>query len=453
MQRSKDCGTSRRAFLRTAGAMALAPWVIPPSARGADGTVAPSNRVTLGFIGIGFMGQRHHLSRFVNYPEAQVLGVCDVDRWRRHFAQKAVETAYAADRPSGTYRGCTAYTDLRELLARDDIDAVLIATGERWHGPATVMAADAQKDIFVEKPISLTIAEARAMVEAVRRNGRVCQVGLYQRSAPEFQLACRLVQEGALGEVKLVYMIKPGASQEVDLPAQPVPESLDWDLWLGPAPWRPFNHRFHQLGESRGVVPWSFCRDFGGGMLTSNSVHAFDTVHWGLGLDDSGPLEVIPPETGEYPDLTYKYPGDVTVHVVNDRLDPNRHIIPVGWDVLTSLQNFGAVFVGDRGWIHVGRSGYLVSNLPELVRDGPGPYDRFEALIKHQRNWLDAIRTRRQPACDISAGCQSTIASHLGCIATWTGRALKWDAAREALLDDDEANRMRQRAMRPPWRV
>jgi predicted dehydrogenase len=317
MPRIDRRGANRHAFLRELGALAVAPWVVPAAALGRDGHVAPSNRITLGFIGVGFMGQRHHLSRFVEYPEAQVLAVCDVDRWRREHAQATVETAYPAQRTAGTYRACAAYNDLRELLAREDIDAVVIATGERWHGPATVLAAEAGKDIFVEKPTSLTIDESLVMVQAVRRCGRVCQTGLYQRSAEEFQLACRLVREGTLGKIERIYVIMSGTSSEVELPAEAVPDGLDWDLWLGPAPWRPFNKRFHQYGESKGVVPWSFCRDFGGGSLTSNTVHAFDVVQWALGMDESGPLEIVPPETGLYPDLTFKYPGGVLVHVVD----------------------------------------------------------------------------------------------------------------------------------------
>jgi predicted dehydrogenase len=443
----------RRTILRGAATAVLAPWIVPASAVGAAGTTAPSNRVTLGFIGVGFMGQRHHLSRFVQYPEAQVLAVCDVDRWRRENARATVEAAYAAKRPSGTYRGCTAYNDLRELLDRDGLDAVLIATGDRWHAPATVLAARAGKDIYVEKAMSLTIAEGRAMVDAVRRYGRVCQVGLQQRSGREFQLACRLVREGAVGKVRRIFVISPGVSQEVDLPAEPVPDGLDWDLWLGPAPWRPFNSRFHQYGQSKGVVPWNFCRDFGGGLLTSNDVHSFDVVQWALERDESGPVEIAPPETGLYPALTYKYPGDVLVHVVDKRLNPQQHEIPPAWNPLTSLQNFGALFVGERGWIHVGRSGYLTSWPPELVAANPGRYDRFLTLVDHHRDWLAAVRTRRRPACDVSVGCHSTNVALLGCIACWTGRRLRWDAAQETFLDDDEANRLRRRAMRGPWQV
>jgi len=444
---------SRRNVLRGMATAVVAPWIVPASAVGAAGTTAPSNRVTLGFIGVGFMGQRHHLSRFVQYPEAQVLAVCDVDRWRRENARATVEAAYGAERTSGTYRGCAGYNDLRELLARDDIDGVLIATGDRWHAPATVLAARAGKDIYVEKPLSLTIAEGRAMVAAVRRYGRVCQVGLLQRSGREFALACRLVREGVLGKIRRIYVVSPGVSQEVDLPAEPVPDGLDWDLWLGPAAWRSFNSRFHQYGQSKGVVPWNFCRDFGGGMLTSNDVHAFDIVQWALGRDESGPVEIVPPEAGVYPALTYRYPGDVLVQVVDKRLDTKQHEIPQGWNPLTSIQNFGALFVGERGWIHVGRGGYLTSWPTHLVAANPGRYDRFLTLVDHHRDWLDAVRTRRRPACDVSVGCQSTNVALLGCIACWTGRRLRWDPTQETFLDDDEANRLRGRAMRAPWQV
>jgi predicted dehydrogenase len=263
--------------------------------------VPPSDRITLGLIGIGMMG-RGHLRNCLRYPETQVLAVCDVDRWRREDAKTTAERVYA-ERTGGTYRGPQMYNDLRGLLARDDVDAVVIATGDNWHGPATVMAAKAGKDIYCEKPISKTIREARAMVEAVRRYGRVAQIGLQQRSTPEFIKASHLVRSGRIGAVKIVYVAFSGTNTDVNLPGEPVPEGLDWQQWLGPAPWHPFNGRFHHYGRPPRVVPWDFCRDFGGGNLTSNAVHAVDVVQWGLGMDESGPVKIIPPETGQYPSL------------------------------------------------------------------------------------------------------------------------------------------------------
>ena len=256
-----------------------------------------------------------------------------------------------------------------------------------------------------------------------------------------------------LGKIQFVYVNGPGTSADVYLPAEPVPDSLDWDLWLGPAPWRPFNHRFHYLGRPLNVVPWDFCRDFGGGSLTSGVVHAFDVVQWGLNMDRAGPVEIVPPATGLYKSLTYKYPHNVLVQVVDGRLEADKHFVPKGWDVATPIQAFGAVFVGEGGWIHVGREGYLKSYPAEIVTDEPARLGRVLRAPDHHHDWLEAIRTRRRPACDVAIGCQLTIVSHLGNIAFWTGRALRWDPAGEQFLGDDEANRMRQRAMREPWRV
>ncbi len=441
---------SRRRFLKQAAALSLAPSVIPAAALGKGEAAAPSERIVLGFIGIGMMG-RGHLRCFLGFDDAQVVAVCDVDRWRRENAKTTADETYAERKPSGTYHGCTAYTDLRELLAREDVDGVVIATGDRWHPLATILAAKAGKDVYCEKPVSCTIREARAMIDTVRRYDRVFQTGLQQRSAPEFRKACDLVKSGAIGRVKVVYVGFPGTSSSVNLPAEPVPEGLDWDLWLGPAPWRPFNNRFHHYQKPRHVVPWHFCRDFGGGNLTSNAVHAFDVVQWGLGMDESGPVEVIPPETGRVPSLTFKYPGNVVLQV-EWKLDPQKHFVPEGWDVNTRIQNFGALFVGRDGWIHVGRNGYLKSYPEAIVGDAEWPEHKY-AVTSHQHGWLDCMRSRQRPACDVAFGAHSTMVSHLGCIAHWTGRALKWDPAAERFLDDDEANRLLSRPKRAPWRI
>ena len=361
-----------------------------------------------------------------------------------------VDATYAAARSSGTYQGCAAYTDLRELLARDDIDAVVIATGDRWHVPAGVLAAQAGKDIYCEKPISLTIHEARVMEQVARRYGCVFQAGLQQRSMPEFRRAAQLVQDGHLGRMKAVYVTAPGTSGHVNLPAEPVPETLDWDLWLGPAPWRPYNARYHELGPPRNVVPWNFCRDFAGGSLTANGVHAFDVVQWALGTDGSGPVEIIPPETGAVPCLTYRYADGVQLQV-DYRLEPGKHDVPPGWDPQTPIEMFGALYVGEAGWIHVGRFGYLKSYPARIL--GAETYPNTHPVDDHHRNWLNCIRSRQRPVCDVRSAATSTIVSHLGCIAHWTGRALRWDPLREEFAGDAEANALRSRTMREPWSV
>ena len=439
---------TRRALLARAAALAAAPYVLPASARGADGAVPPSNRITLGFIGVGMMG-RGHVRCCLSYPQAHILAVCDVDRWRREDAKSTVEAGYAERRAAGTYRGCDTYTDLRRLLARRDIDAVLIATGDRWHALATVMAAKAGKDVYCEKPASLTIAGALAMVETVQRYGRVFQTGLQQRTSAPFRKACTLVQSGAIGRVRVVYVCFPGTSQDVALPPEPVPDGLDWDLWLGPAPRRPFNSRYHIYGRPPRVVPWDFCRDFGGGNLTSNAVHAFDVVQWGLGMDGSGPVRIEPPETGRVPSLTYTYAGGVQCQVTW-HLEAGKHFVPPGWDPKTRIQNFGALFVGEEGWIHVGRQGYLTAH-PASILGRPGAAEVGGGVPTHHQNWLDCIRTRRQPASDVVRGCGSTMVAHLGCIAHWTGRTLEWDPVRKRFPGDAEANRWLFRPMRSPW--
>jgi predicted dehydrogenase len=441
---------SRRRLVKTAVAVS-APWVLPSVVLGLDGATAPSNRIALGMIGIGAMGQGH-LRCFVNYPTCQVVAVCDVDRSRRQHAKAVVEEAYATATPGGNYRGCDAVNDLRDVIGRPDIDAVVIATGDRWQGLATVMAAKAGKDVYCEKPCCLTIQEARAMIDTVRRYGRVFQAGLQQRSDGAFRKACDLVLAGVLGKIQIVYVAFPGTSTDVSLPAEPVPDGLDWDLWLGPAPWRPYHHSFHPYGPPRGVVPWHFCRDFGGLNLTSNAVHAFDVVQWGLGMDQSGPIEIIPPETGQVPSLTYKYASGTLVQVTW-KLERGKHDIPPGWDENTTIQPFGALFVGEHGWIHVGRQGYLKFHPQQVIERSPVWNDHSHAVHNHHEGWLDGIRTRKRTACDVEAGCRSTIVSHLGCIAHWTGRALHWDPVREIFPGDDEANRWIARAMRSPWKL
>ena len=443
---------TRRTFVTRSAAALVAPYIVRPSALGLGAAVAPSNRITLGFIGIGMMGQGH-LRHCLRHPDAQVLAVCDVDKWRRDHAKAAVDAAKGQQAPGGKYRGCRAYNDLRNLLACDDIDAVVIATGDRWHAPATVLAAKAGKDIYCEKPVSLTIRGARAMVNAVRRYARVFQAGLQQRSAAEFRIATQLVRDGAIGKVRVVYVNHPGTCGDVGLSPEPVPAGLDWDLWLGPAPWHPFNRRFHPYGRPLRVVPWHFCRDFGGGNLTSNTVHAFDVVQWGLGMDHGGPVQITPPGAGKAPVLTYTYANGVLCRVVPGRLDKRFGFVPEGWNLSTHITSFGALFVGEKGWIHVGRRGYLQCFPQKIHEQATGLRGRKGSGTGHHQNWFDCIRTRSRAACDVSAGCQSTIVSHLGCIAHWTGRSLKWDPAKEVFLGDSEANRWRSRAMRPPWRL
>ena len=360
-----------------------------------------------------------------------------------------LERIYADRQPSGPFRGFKAYSDFRELLDRDDIDAVIIATGERWHPAISVRAAKAGKDIYCEKPISLTIRQARTMAETVRRHNRVFQTGLQQRNSPEYLKAFEMVHAGRIGEVKLAYVSASGVSQYLNLPAEPLPEGLDWEMWLGPCPWHPYNYRYHHSGPPKNVVPWSCNRAFGAGGMTSGLVHNLDSAHAGLRKDGDGPVKITPAGIDGAPSLTFTY-ADGTQIVCATRLEQGKHFVPEGWDVKTPIVNFGVLFVGDQGWIHVARFG-LLDCYPKNLLDGD--VSKAHSVEGNHRDWLDCIRTRRRPRADVEIGACSTILSHLGCIALWTGRALKWDPVKEEFQDDREANALRSRASREPWSV
>jgi predicted dehydrogenase len=428
--------------------LAAAPLVIPGAVLGKNGATAPSQRITVGSIGVGMMG-RGHFRIFTDYHDVQLLALSDVDPWRRENSAQVLEKAYAARQPSGVYHGFRTYSDFRELLARDDIDAVIIATGERWHPAITVLAAQAGKDVYCEKPVSLTIRQARTMVESVRQHNRVFQTGLQQRNSYEYRKAMEMLHAGRIGDVKLAYVSESGVSPYQNFPAEPLPEGLDWEMWLGPCPWHPYNYRYHHTGVPQHVVPWSCNRAFGAGGMTSGTVHNLDSAHEGLRKDGDGPVRLTPAGVDGEPSLTFTY-ADGTRIVFATRLQPGRHPIPEGWNPATPIKNFGVLFVGDQGWIHVERYGVLNCYPKTLLDD---PISKTHSVRENHRDWLDCIRTRRRPRADVRIGACSTILSHLGCIALWTGRALTWDPVQEEFPGDAEANSLLSRAAREPWYV
>jgi hypothetical protein len=367
-----------------------------------------------------------------------------------------------------------ATKDFREILARPDIDAVLIATGDRWHAVISTMAAKAGKDVYCEKPVSLTIHESRAMVDTFRRHNRIFQGGFQQRSVDDFAAARRLIQNGRIGTLKNIYCNWFGTSQALNLPPETPPPGMDWDMWLGPSPYHPFNSRYHPVGQ-RGsrTVPWDIQRDFAGGSITSNGSHHLDIAQWVMGMDDNGPIEVVP-GTPERRIIDYKYANGVLVQSFQGQLNPKFQDIPAGFDPATKF-SWQVLFVGDRGWIVAGREGPLKASRPEILADvlltppeplakpdaktgATSPQDLAEQIYRargyaHHDNWIQAIRLRTQPVSNVEAATRSTNVAHLANIATWTGRTQKWDPIKEEFIGDDEANRMRQRAMRAPWTV
>ena len=422
---------SRRLFLKTttlaAGALAGFPAIIPAAVLGPN---APSKRITLGAIGVGGQGT-HNLRGFLGHPEVQVLAVCDVDQARRNKAQELVHQQYANQE-------CAAYNDFRGLLARQDIDAVLVCTPENWHSLITIAAAKAGKDIYCEKPFAPTIAEGRAAADAVRRYGRILQVGSQERSRANGRFACELARSGALGRIHTIRVNLPAVRHEIEVqPIEPVPEGFDYDFWLGPAPWMPYTKlRCH--GNFRWIL------DYSDGELTDRGCHVGDLAQWGNGTDHSGPVEIE--GRGTFPaDGLWNTAYEYEIHA---RYANGVHMI------IASVEPRGVKFEGDEGWVfyHVHEATLEAepqSLLSLKIRDNP--LHHVVQTTDHHQDWLNCIRTRREPVAPAEAGHRSSSLCHLANFSLLLGRNLFWDPVRENFHDDAAANAMIARSMRGPW--
>ena len=435
----KRAALTRRQFLRrgaaAVGAAVVAPAIVPATVFGRNGFLAPSDRVAMGFIGVGTQGGGHLLGGAWTYltggyaarKDVQVLAVCDVWRDRRERARLRVNEHYAEVYGAAGDKACEAYVDFRKILDRSDIDAVLIATPAHWHATMAVMAAEAGKDIYCEKPTAVTVRESQAVLAAVRRYGRVYQAGTQQRSeyGGLFRRACEYVRGGRIGRLKEVYAYRDGGAifwPKRFGPGQPVPDGLDWDLYLGPAPALPYDgdtgpHRF-DIGE----LNWG--------------QHHYDFIQWATGSDETGPVELFTADGC----TNYRYANGVTVY---GRACPGE---PVGGDG-------GAVFVGSDGRVAVDRDA-LVSYPASIAREPLRP-EEFHAYRSdsHSGNFLDCVRTRKRPICDAAVAHRAASALLLGGVEKQLGRPLKWDPVKEEFPGDDEANRMLSIAARAPWGV
>ena len=428
---------SRRELLGGIAAVAAAPTIVSASTLGRQGATAPSNRITMGFIGVGFQA-RGHLNAFVRNDDVKVLAVCDVDTTRRENARKIVEDWYSTDK---IYKGCDTYVDFRELVARKDIDAVLIGTPDHWHCATAIAAVKAGKDVYCEKPLTLTIAEAKRMIDSVRKHKRVLQTGSQQRSSQEFRIACEAVRNGRIGKVQQVYVSVGGPSKPCDLPEETMEPGLDWEMWLGQSPARPYNSVLSPRGVHEFFPDWRSYREFSGGAMTDWGAHHFDIAQWGLGMDESGPIEIIPPAdptTGQ--GVRYLYANGVEmIH--------GGHKDPDGQD------RGGVHFVGEKGIVYVDR-GQLKSWPENIVTDPLGATET--PLYKspgHHQDWIDCIRSRKRPIADVEIGARSVTVCHLGNLAYWHGRPLKWDPQGWHFVHDREADKWRDRARRNPWKL
>ncbi len=468
----------RRRFLCSAavavGGFAM-PRLVPGSVLGADGAVAANERIAVALIGRGLMG-RGHLSRLVGDPGVHVIGVCDPDRSRCQEGAGLVDETYTS-RYGAPVRETVACSDHCELLDRADLDAVVIASPDHWHARQSIDAARAGKDIYCEKPVSLTIDEGRQLAEAVRRYGRVFQTGTQYRSIPAIRTVCEFVRRGGLGQVKSVFTIwsnlhswlasprfRPysqivspdqlgGSNIPLDfaLPAEPVPDGLDWAQWVGPATWRDYNQLYH-INPAPGVVPWSFCEDFGAASVTWHHSHSADVIQYALGQEASGPVEILHPSGGEFPTLTYRYANGTLLHLVEH------------WGIVRDVYRavpanarlaglFGGIFVGERGWLTSMSTGGRIEGEPESLFQEMQLEHRDPQIgaNNHHQNWFDCIRSRERPSSHEEIGHRSASLGHLAIIAYRLQRSLKWDPAKEEFPDDEQANRLRSRAKRDSW--
>ncbi len=422
---------SRRQFL-AATAVIAAPMIIPASALGRDGNVAPSERITVGCIGTGNRG-KYNMMAFHGKAETQVVAICDVDTARRNAAAELTEVASES-----------VYNDYRELLARDDIDAVSIATPDHWHALNTIDAAKAGKDIFCEKPVSLTITEGRKMADAVAKYERVLQTGTWRRSLQGCRDACELVRNGYIGELHTIECgVADGYSIRGEFrpgyPEEPVPEGLDYDLWLGPAPMKPYT-------PARCHFNFRWLLDYSAGYITDWGAHYYDVGQWGNGTDDTGPVRIS--GAAEYPRQGL-FDAPVKHLIEYDYANGVRLIAFTSTDVA----HHGIKFIGSEGWIHV-ESSKITSSIPDVDKIELKPDAvRLYKSDDHIGDFINSVKARTEPGATIEIGHRTATICHLGYIATTLKRELHWDPVKEEFKNDDEANALRSRPMRGNWSI
>ena len=431
----REGAPSRRRFLHAAAGVVAAPYFVPARALGAQGAAPANERINMGFIGTGGRGTGH-VNTFMRQGNVQVVAVCDPFQGKRQHAKKLAEDYYAATLGKDAYKGCADYADFRELVARDDIDAVVIASPEYWHALQSIGAATTGKDVYCEKALTLTVNEGLAVCDAVRRHGCVYQVGTQQRSGRDFRFACELARNGYLGKVHTVEVGVPGGRALPNAAPEEPPPDLDYEMWLGPAPWTPYN-------KLKCSFNWYFIYDYCIGWIQSWGVHHVDIANWGAPSLSTRPLEIggtatFPTDGIANTSITWRvsYTTDDGVRL---SFSDNAH------------HPQGCKFIGDEGWVHVNRGG--ISAGPESllkVAIKPDEEHLYESH-NHAGNFLDCIMTRRDPVSHVESGHTATALTIIGDIATLLRRKLQWDWKTQRFIGDNEANRMLSRPMRSPW--
>ena len=432
---------TRRQFLKeltatsagVVGALGF-PTIVRASALGRQGAVAPSNRIVMAGIGFGMMGIPN-MEAFLGKDEIQWVAVCDLDK--NHLA----EAKGIVDKKLGN-ADCAAYTDFRELLARPDIDAVSIAVPDHWHAFLSISCARAGWDIYGEKPFSHDLREGRAMCDAIKRYGRVWQTGSWQRSVEKFRPACELVRNGRIGKIQQIEVGLPEGHYDFartfgQEAVTPPPPELDYDRWVGPAPYAPYC-------KARVHMNWRWNMDFGGGQLMDWIGHHLDIAHWGLGFDETGPVEVS--GRGEFP-TTGIYNSALRYRVEAKYADGTPIVLAGGYDEIQG----GTKWIGESGWVWVDRGGFETQPA-HLVQEVIGPNEiKLYRSRDHYQNFVDCVRSRAKTIAPCEVAHRSASVGHLGVIAIETGRTIKWDPAAEKILGDPEAERLLSRAYRKPW--
>lgn len=431
---AKRTSLSRRRFLRTAaaaaGTAAAAPYVITSAALGGPARAPASERITIGMIGMGRQAMGSNLKFFLNAPDTQVVAVCDVDAWRLDNARKAVKKHHG-----------TGYRDYRKVLARDDIDAVMISTPDHWHVPMSLAAARAGKDICCEKPLTLSIAEGRALSDTVRRYGRVFRTDSEFRSHGYFHRACELVRNGRIGPLHTIRTGVPagdvGCSPQ---PTMPVPKELDYDMWLGPAPAAPYTLKRVHTPRSYRRPGWMRVLDYCDGMICNWGAHLNDIAQWGHGTDDTGPVEI---------EGTGKYPTDGLWNVLT-RFEV-RYKFADGVRIIYKISRPYVRFEGADGWIQADYGGRLAAEPASVLKSTIRPDEIRLTCKPEKRDFVDCIKTRGRTVADAEVGHRTNSLCQLGHIAIQVGRKLKWDPQAERFDGDPQADALCRRSYREPW--
>lgn len=439
MKKEKSSSITRRNFVETSAKAMTAFLILPRFVLGGkkpDGTsyIPPSDMINLGFIGTGKQG-RGLTGSFLKTGAARIVALSEVYKDKVQLTIDSMKQLYSKNPQLGTYAEMPVYNDFRELLERKDVDAVVIATPDHWHAAMAVRAAKAGKDIFCEKPLSLTVKEGRAMVDAARKYDRVFQTGSMQRSWAEFRQAVELIRNGYIGEIKSIKVNVGPPPVKYDLAAEPIPAGLDWSAWLGPNEAVAYNSELAPP-TSKDVYPnWRNYREFGGGMVTDWGAHMFDIVQWALDMDHSGPVEVIAPDGKEHPFLTYRY--DNGIIMTHEK-----------WEWSNGIH-----FIGTTGEIKLKR-GKIETTPVGLAEKIIGETEKHVYKSEnHYTDFLGAMRNRTKPVCDVEIGHRTASVCNIGNIAYRVNRPLQWDPVKEQFKNDEEANALLGRKMKNKWRI